>query len=94
MKSIEIDITSLNNEQNIFIDITNMQININGSIKKTTKEQINNLLRIIRTWSNCNDSKTMDNQKFNIIIDDKEVITGSTTLQDNYIELESWINEL
>ena len=94
MKSIEIDITSLNNEQNIFIDITNMQININGSIKKTTEEQINNLLRIIRTWSNCNDSKTMDNQKFNIIIDDKEVITGSTTLQDNYIELESWINEL
>ncbi len=94
MKSIEIDITSLNNEQNIFIDITNMQININGSIKKTTKEQINNLLRIIRTWSNCNDSKTMDNQRFNIIIDDKEVITGSTTLQDNYIELESWINEL
>ena len=94
MNSIEINITNLNSEQNIYIDITKMQININGKIKKITEEQINSLLRIIRTWSNNNSTKILDDQKFSIIIDNKEVITGSTMLQDNYIELESWINEL
>ena len=94
MNSIEINITNLNSEQNIYIDITKMQININGKIKTMTEDQINSLLRIIRTWSNSNSTKILDDQKFNIIIDNKEVITGSTMLQDNYIELESWINEL
>jgi len=94
VNSIEINITNLNSEQNIYIDITKMQININGKIKTITEDQINSLLRIIRTWSNSNSAKILDDQKFSIIIDDKEVITGSTMLQDNYIELESWINEL
>lgn len=94
MNSIEINITNLNSEQNIYIDITKMQININGKIKTMTEDQINSLLRIIRTWSNNNSTKILDDQKFSIIIDSKEVITGSTMLQDNYIELESWINEL
>ena len=94
MNSIEINITNLNSEQNINIDITKMQINFNGKVKTITEEQINSLLRIIRTWSNNNSTKILDDQKFNIIIDNKEVITGSTMLQDNYIELESWINEL
>lgn len=94
MNSIEINITNLNSEQNIYIDITKMQININGKIKTMTEDQINSLLRIIRTWSNINSTKILDDQKFSIIIDNKEVITGSTILQDNYIELESWINEL
>lgn len=94
MNSIEINITNLNSEQNIYIDITKMQININGKVKTITEEQINSLLRIIRTWSNNNSTKILDDQKFSIIIDNKEVITGSTMLQDNYIELESWINEL
>lgn len=94
MNSIEINITNLNSEQNINIDITKMQININGKVKTITEEQINSLLRIIRTWSNNNSTKILDDQKFSIIIDNKEVITGSTMLQDNYIELESWINEL
>ena len=94
MNSIEINITNLNSEQNINIDITKMQININGKIKTMTEDQINSLLRIIRTWSNSNSTKILDDQKFRIIIDSKEVITGSTMLQDNYIELESWINEL
>ena len=94
MNSIEINITNLNSEQNIYIDITKMQININGKIKTMTEDQINSLLRIIRAWSNNNSTKILDDQKFSIIIDNKEVITGSTMLQDNYIELESWINEL
>lgn len=94
MNSIEINITNLNSEQNIYIDITKMQININGKIKAITEDQINSLLRIIRTWSNSNSTKILDDQKFNIIIDNKEVITGSTMFQDNYIELESWVNEL
>ena len=50
MNSIEINITNLNSEQNIYIDITKMQININGKIKTITEDQINSLLRIIRTW--------------------------------------------
>ena len=94
MNSIEINITNLNSEENINIDITKMQININGKVKTITEEQINSLLRIIRTWSNSNNAKILDGQKFSIIIDNKEVITGSTMLQDNYIELESWVNEL
>ena len=94
MNSIEINITNLNSEQNIYIDITKMQININGKIKTITEDQINSLLRIIRAWSNNNSTKILDDQKFSIIIDNKEVIPGSTMLQDNYIELESWINEL
>lgn len=94
MNSIEINITDLNNEKNIYIDTTNKQVNISGNMKKITEEQINNLLRIIRNWSNSNSSKILDDQKFNIIIDNKEVIAGSTILQDSYIELESWINEL
>jgi len=50
MNSIEISINNIGNNINVFIDIINTKITINNKEKSITKEQIDDLIRIIRAW--------------------------------------------
>lgn len=98
MNSIEIHINNIGNNINILIDVTNNKIIINGQAKNITLEQINELLRIIRTWKSVynNKTKVIDTETFNIIINTEEgidMIKGEGEYPDNYYELKKWIGE-
>lgn len=97
MNSIEINIANLNNQTHIYIDIRNMQMKINNELNEITKEQVGELLRIIRTWPNDNNSKILDSEKIIIKIETDnitETIVGNSLSQKNYLELESWLRRV
>ena len=101
MNSIEITINNLNEEKNIMIDIMidiiNNKIKINNQIHNITKEQIDDLLRIIRTWSPVYKNKNdLDSESFLIKITDDsrtEIIKGQGDYPDNYQLFKEWISE-
>ena len=97
MNSIEINITNINNQTHIYIDIRNMQMKTNNELKEITQEQVEELLRIIRTWPNDNNSKILDSEKFIIKIETDnitETIVENSLSQKNYLELESWLRRI
>lgn len=97
MNSIEINITNINNQTHIYIDIRNMQMKTNNELKEITQEQVEELLRIIRTWPNDNNSKILDSEKIIIKIETDnitETIVGNSLSQKNYLELESWLRRV
>lgn len=97
MNSIEINIANLNNQTHIYIDIRNMQMKINNELNEITQEQVEELLRIIRTWPNDNNSKILDSEKIIIKIETDnitETIVGNSLSQKNYLELESWLRRI
>lgn len=99
MKSIEISLTNLSNNIYILIDIKNNKITINNKQTTIDEEQINNLLRIIRTWKSNyqNNHKIIDSEKFEIKIDTQEgtdIIIGNGKYPENYFEFKEWIGEL
>ena len=97
MNSIEINIANLNNQTHIYIDIRNMQMKTNNELKEITQEQVEELLRIIRTWPNDNNSKILDSEKFIIKIETDnitETIVENSLSQKNYLELESWLRRI
>lgn len=97
MNSIEINIANLNNQTHIYIDIRNMQMKINNELNEITQEQVEELLRIIRTWPNDNNSKILDSEKIIIKIEIDnitETIVGNSLSQKNYLELESWLRRV
>ncbi len=97
MNSIEINIANLNNQTHIYIDIRNMQMKINNELNEITQEQVEELLRIIRTWPNDNNSKILDSEKIIIKIETDnitETIVGNSLSQKNYLELESWLRRV
>ena len=97
MNSIEINITNINNQTHIYIDIRNMQMKINNELNEITQEQVEELLRIIRTWPNDNNSKILDSEKIIIKIETDnitETIVGNSLSQKNYLELESWLRRV
>lgn len=98
MKNIEITINSIGNNINIFIDAINYKIKINDKEKNITKEKLNQLIRIIRTWSPVyqNKSSKLDIETFIIKINTNEgtdVIKGEGDFPNNYIEFKNWIGE-
>lgn len=97
MNSIEINIANLNNQTHIYIDIRNMQMKINNELNEITQEQVEELLRIIRTWPNDNNSKILDSEKFIIKIETDNItktIVENSLSQKNYLELESWLRRI
>lgn len=97
MNSIEINIANLNNQTHIYIDIRNMQMKINNELNEITQEQVEELIRIIRTWPNDNNSKILDSEKIIIKIETDnitETIVGNSLSQKNYLELESWLRRV
>lgn len=97
MNSIEINITNINNQTHIYIDIRNMQMKTNNELKEITQEQVEELLRIIRTWPNDNNSKILDSEKFIIKIETDNItktIVENSLSQKNYLELESWLRRI
>lgn len=97
MNSIEINIENINNIINIKIDTINKKININNSEKDITKEKIEALLRIIRTWENVyQNSNLIDAESFEIkinTINETEIIKGKGNYPNDYQLLKEWIGE-
>ena len=99
MNNIEISISNIGNNINIFIDIPNNKIIINNQKKEITKEKIYDLLRIIRDWNNLypKNNNELDSEKFIITItttNNIDIIKGEGTYPENYIEFKNWIGEI
>lgn len=98
MNSIEIFINSIGNKLDILIDTKNNKIMINNKEKNITKEKIDDLLRIIRTWEPIYKKKTnlIDSEKFLIKINTNEgidIIKGEGNFPENYITFKKWLGE-
>ena len=82
----------------ISIDVLKETITINNKEKIITKEQIKDLIRIIRNWDNeYHNSNIIDAESFLIkITTDKEIeiIKGKGNYPSNYKMLKEWISDL
>ena len=98
IRSIEIEINSINEEFNIFLDIINYKIKIDDKEKNIEKEWIDDLLRIIRTWKKeYSSSKMLDAESFLIrinSIDGTDIIKGKGDYPENYMTLKKWIGDV
>lgn len=96
MNSIEIIIDSKTANVDIYIDLVKETIIVNNKEQKITEEQIDDLVRIIRTWDNVyNNPNVIDAESFFIKIDTNsgtETIKGNGEYPDNYILLKEWIS--
>lgn len=97
MDKIEITINSLTEKTNFILDIKNNRLNINNQIQNITKKQIDDLLRIIRSWHPIYENKNLlDAESFIIKIiygSDEEIIQGKGAYPDNYQLFKEWIGE-
>lgn len=98
MNSIEISINNIGNNINVFIDTINNKIIINEKEKSITKEQIDNLIRIIRTWKSVyqNKNNLIDSESFLIKVNTPEgtdTIKGNGEYPENYIAFKHWVGE-
>jgi len=66
---------------------------INGKKKNITKEKIDLLLRIIRTWKPNYTGNNIDAEEFTITIN-QDVIKGKGDYPDNYYMLKDWLGDL
>ena len=96
MNSIEIIIDSKTSKEEVYIDVLKQTIIVNNQEQKITEEQIDDLIRIIRTWKNeYSNPNIIDAESFFIKInttDGTEIIKGSGEYPDNYILLKEWIS--
>ena len=99
MNSVEIQISSIGNYTNIYIDIKNNKTTINNQEKSITSEKIDELVRIIRTWDSIyqNQNNLIDSESFLVKIitnEGIEEIKGSGDYPNNYLSLKEWISDL
>ena len=96
MNSIEIIIDNKISNIDIYINVIKETIIVNNQEQKITEEQIDDLIRIIRTWKNeYSNPNIIDAESFFIKInttDGTEIIKGSGEYPDNYILLKEWIS--
>jgi len=98
MNSIEISINNIGNNINVFIDIINTKITINNKEKSITKEQIDDLIRIIRAWKSSyqNEKNLIDPESFLIKVNTFEgtdIISGNGEYPENYSSFKKWIGD-
>lgn len=97
MNSIQILIDTITSNIDIYIDILKETIIVNNKEQNITKEKIDDLLRIIRTWNNeYNNPKVIDSETFLIkinMLDGTEIIKGRGDYPDNYLSLKEWISD-
>ena len=95
MNSINILIENITITTDIYIDVLNQTITLNNEEKIITQTQIDDLIRIIRTWKNEYTNPTIiDSESFLIKIntdEDTEIIKGRGSYPDNYNLLKEWI---
>ena len=96
MNSIQIIIDNKISNIDIYIDVLKETIIVNNQEQKITEEQIDDLIRIIRTWKNeYSNPNIIDAESFFIKIDTKdgiEIIKGSGEYPKDYILLKEWIS--
>ena len=95
---IEINISDIGNEINMIIDVKGLFVITNQFKKNITKDKINDLLRIIRTWEEFYDySYQLEPEKYLIrLISNNEEKTLKTNgiKPKNYNEFKMWVGEL
>lgn len=99
MNSIEIYINNIGNNTDIYIDTKKHKVIINKKQKDITDEQIDELIRIIRTWDEVYESNTkiIDPEFFLINLNTNEetyTIRGDGGYPSNYHLFKEWIGEL
>lgn len=96
MNSIEIIINGIGNNVEAIIDVNNLQIIFNGQKKYISKDDIDEFIRIIRTWKNDYGSMNtnIDCERFYIRINmdnRSDVIKGSGNYPENYLIFKEWL---
>lgn len=96
---IEIQINNMYNNLEIYIDYDNNKIKINNIKKDISRDKIDDLIRIIRTWKSTyeNNFNMVDREKFRIkVITDEGIDTfeGNGTYPDNYSLFKDWISDI
>lgn len=96
---IEIQINNMYNNLEIYIDYDNNKIKINNIKKDISRDKIDYLIRIIRTWKSTyeNNFNMVDREKFRIkVITDEGIDTfeGNGTYPDNYNLFKDWISDI
>ena len=95
---VEININNIWNNKNIVIDIKRNLVIIDGVSKKISDDKIDEFFRIVRTWKNkYTKNNIIDSEKFTIRIisnHNEEIISGSGNYPNNYLELNSWVDEI
>lgn len=97
MNSIEIVIDNKTLKTEIYIDNVKQTIIINNKEKEISKEKIEDLIRIIRTWkNNYHNQNVVDAESFFIKINlnsETEIIKGNGSYPENYILFKEWISD-
>jgi len=98
MNSIEIVIRGVGNNVEAIIDVKNFKIVINGKEKNISKSNIDELIRIIRTWKSDygTGGNNIDDENFYVKINldnGFDVIKGSGNYPENYLIFKEWLWE-
>lgn len=98
VRYIKMNINKKGETTEILIDVEKNLLTINNKQKNITKDKINDLFRIIRTWKTTYElPNLLDNLKFviKIVTDDGiDTIVNNGILPDNYIYFNNWLGEL
>ena len=98
MNSIEIFINNLCSEMYLYIDTNKKIVRVNNCEKPIDKEEINNLIRIIRNWDNeYKSDKIIDGEQFIIKLNTSkgtEVIKGKGDYPKNYHAFKDLVGRL
>lgn len=95
---VEININNIGINLDILIDVKKNSMIINEKYKDISKEEIEELFRIIRLWDNeYLGSKLIDSEKFTIkIVSNNNIdkIVGNGNYPDNYNVFKKWVGGL
>lgn len=96
MNSIEILVEGLGSNIEVFIDVKNIEMVFNGKKKYINNDNIDELVRIIRTWK-CDygsNSGSLDAEAFYIKVNMDngfELIKGKGNYPENYMYFKAWL---
>mgnify|MGYP003304426437 CR=1 FL=1 len=96
MNSVEILVENLSGNIEVLIDVKNVEMIFNGKKKYISSDNIDELIRIIRSWK-CDygsNSGSIDAEAFNIKInmdDGFEIIKGKGNYPENYMCFKAWL---
>lgn len=97
---IEININNIGNNLEIILDYDNNKVKLNNKQEKDiSRDKLDDLIRIIRTWNSVyeSNSKIIDLEKFTIKVITAEgisIINGNGTYPDNYSAFKDWISDI
>lgn len=98
IKTIDIYVRNLDSEILLSIDVVKREYSVNESKRMILRSQIEDLIRIIRSWKNeYYSDNSLDREEFTIkIVTDKgeEVLHGKGSYPENYGLFKDWLGEV